>query len=149
MNQQEAFRWIHGVSDEYDASRAALALAVRRTREAPSDRDHELDTIEPAHLARAANNLEATYVVRLFAEFEAVLRDYWGALRPGKRVRAEVLLQRVGELENMPEDWVADTHEVRDLRNNIVHHRATVVVHSYQQCRTWLARFVSMLPQRW
>lgn len=147
MRLQEAFRWIDDVSDEYDAARAALALTVRRTREAPSDR--ELDAIRPAHLVRALRNLEATYIVRLFAEFEAVLRDYWAARRPGRTVRAEVLVQRIGDLENMPADWVADTHEVRDQRNDIVHHRVTHIAHSFSQCRSWLARFLSMLPQRW
>jgi hypothetical protein len=147
MKQSEAFRWLVSVSEEFDAARAALALAVRRSREAANDR--ELDAMNPAHLARAADNLEATYIVRLFAEFAAVLRDYWAVRRPGRRTPAQTLVQRIGELQNIPVDWITDAHRVRDTRNDIVHHRTTTVAHSYQECRSWLGRFLSMLPQRW
>lgn len=148
MNRQSAFLWIQAVEDEYEAAKASLALAIRRTREVPARPDHELDNVEPSHLALCADHLEATYVVRLFAEFEAILRDYW-ATRRKTRPMMETLVASVATQSNMPDDWVTDVQAVREFRNDIVHHRVRAAIHTFQHCRSRLARFVSMLPQRW
>lgn len=60
------------VRDEFDAARSAVALT---TRHWPLlHRETAVAGQNRAAFQRAGQSLEATYVVRLFAQFEAILR---------------------------------------------------------------------------
>src|SRR5437868_14584300 len=82
--------------------------------------------LRPSHLRDCATNLELTYVVRLFAEFEAILRDFWAVVRARRRcrrTRMEVLMNRVAAECSLPWDALNKAHAVREYRNAIVHDR--------------------------
>lgn len=67
-------------------------------------------------------NLQATYIVRLYAEFEATLRDYWSKCL--KRDSEPQMVQLVNFSipgEYFPQDYIDGADEVRSYRNRIVH----------------------------
>ena len=75
-------------------------------------------------IGRASENLEGTYVIRLFAEFEAALRTYWSTYKlkkpPG---RAIVLIDRVASTARIDPISHEAAHVVRRFRNVLVHNR--------------------------
>ena len=72
------FDWHELVMDVWH-EHAAARLAVDRLKRAVDDTPDLLKNEDPAarkHLKKASENLEGTYIVRLFATFEAALRSY-------------------------------------------------------------------------
>lgn len=64
----------------------------------------------------AERNVEATYVVRLFAEFEAILRAQYPHSRRGRRVprRSFDLINSLGSRYGIPAQIMVEVHRVRD-----------------------------------
>ncbi len=72
-------------------------------------------------------NLEETYIIRLYAEFEAGLRDYWSTYRrrpthPGM----EQLLNSAIPTQSFSQDTIDRAEDVRVYRNTLVHDRDKV-----------------------
>jgi len=150
MTRQEVFGRIRAVEAEHRVA----ALAVQELRlvvdQVPSfllERD-----LQPADLERCGRNLERTFVIRIYAEFEASLRDFWQAPR-GMRRRSEppalALLDSIGARRGVDPDTLRDAHFVREYRNALVHTGAPAVPRSLRECRSFLYRFVSYLPPDW
>jgi len=111
--------------------------------------ERELDV---GDLNRAIEHLEGTFIVRLFAEFETCLRRYWNKDRPiAKKTPAEVLLDRVGGKSLVPQNLISKTHNVRELRNLLIHERdeeiQTMIL--IGDARHHLCTFLSYLPREW
>lgn len=134
----------------------AATLGVERLRQ---DAAHdptilEGQDFESDDLLPCLRNLESTYLVRLFAEFEACLRLYWREVRrrpTWKTIGAEVLIQSVAAYEGVPDEFVDAVQAVREFRNALVHQpeaRETRPL-ALAECRTRLGRFLSYLPARW
>ena len=64
------------------------------------------------------DNLEATYIVRLYAEFEATLRDYWlNCLgRDTEPPMAQLVKVAIPD-QHFPQDYIDAADEVRLYRN--------------------------------
>jgi hypothetical protein len=144
------FEWherIKAVEREYWSARRAvdrLSADVARDPsalgEGPSPRD----------LRSADENLEGTYLVRMFAEFETGVRSFWRAIKPRARTQAEVLLDRVGDRCKIPADIIRLSHSTRKYRNYLLHDREeeveVVTVSVAQRC---FQRYLSRLPNEW
>jgi hypothetical protein len=152
MKQGEAFQRIRSVRDEFLAARFALSRAIRQV-ESDANLLREVDEpLAPQHVRNCAENLEITYLLRLFANFEGVLRDYWAVLRPSplpRRTRMEILMNRIVVVRQIPFEVVDAAHEVRVHRNNIVHPRDEPVQLTFDQCKSRLGFFLSYLPRQW
>ncbi|GAC1335116.1 MAG: hypothetical protein NVSMB14_02410 [Isosphaeraceae bacterium] len=95
--RQRRVRWherIKAVEREFLAARFAVerlsAAVVRDPRvlgSGPTPRD----------LESAVRNLDGTYLIRLFAEFEIGIRSLWKSIRPRTRPPVEVLLARIAD----------------------------------------------------
>jgi hypothetical protein len=114
---------------------------------------------DPALLERAGcrardvrdciNDLEDTYLVRVFAVFETALRDYWeNCSRSKKPTAAEHLLNRVASRRSAG-GMIAQVHAVRKYRNWVVHGGARPSKISLAQGRGYLCRFLGYLPRSW
>jgi hypothetical protein len=104
----------------------------------------------PRDLRSADENLEGTYLIRMFAEFETGVRTYWRAMRPRARTQAQVLLDRVGDTRGMSADVIDDVHAARLYRNNLLHHREeTAEVVTISQARACFQKYLSRLPNEW
>src|SRR5437870_4474902 len=84
-------------------------------------------TVLPAELrrrdiVRAAEGLDGTYLIRLFAEFETGLRQYWEAAR-GTHPPTRDLLNGLAAMCGIPDEQRDNAHLVREYRNSLVHER--------------------------
>jgi hypothetical protein len=151
MNLQEAYRKLDEVRDEFHAARFALGQTIRVFDDDPLVHHTGLQhQITMHHLDSCAENLQITYLLRLFAEFEGILRDYWlnGRNRPTSPTMTD-LMNSIAAYRTMMNDDVQDAHEVRDYRNDVMHEHLQDPRFDFQTCRSRLARFVRWLPQRW
>jgi hypothetical protein len=106
--------------------------------------------LAPRDLSEASGNLEATYLIRLFAVFESGLRHFWQAQKPNRRPRTQHLLDGVASVRGIPNDLLVNAHTVRKYRNNLVHEQdedaAAVAIAT---ARSHLCHFFSRLPPEW
>jgi hypothetical protein len=69
-----------------------------------------------------ARNLEATYLVRLFAVFEQALRDYWSkSLKRTTHPKTEDLINSIAARRRVHYQELQAVHHVRAFRNAVVH----------------------------
>lgn len=150
MTREEVFDAIRSAEDEFRVADFALGyLQVQSHREPTILRPENL---EPRHIVRCLASLPGTYVVNLYARFEAALRDYWtspSGMRRRTEPRAEALISSIGAHRNIDQTTLQDTHTVREYRNDLVHTGAPRVALSVEECRSFLAHFVSYLPMEW
>ncbi len=104
--------------------------------------------------AVALKSLEDTYTVRLFAEFEGVLRDHLRSNHPSVKMRRDVrvsyLLQRILQRDNIVLDPVlrAQFELLRETRNTIAHQSPQRIAGvSFIDAQKCLARIVDKLPE--
>ncbi len=102
-------------------------------------------------LRNASEKLEGTYLIRLFAEFETGLRDYWEARRTTRSPsRTRDLLDGVAAMREIRLEQPANAQSVREYRNALVHERAEAKPHlSIAEARRHLCRYFRFLPPRW
>jgi hypothetical protein len=77
------------------------------------------------HLSSAYANLEGTYIVRIFAAFEAALRSYDRSYfnDPDRETRAAIMIDQLGALNHIRvrNDIRGGVHRVRRIRNFWAH----------------------------
>lgn len=137
---------IKAVEREY----VAMWQAADRLLEAAlADPTILLENLRHREIVRASHNLEGTYVVRLFAEFETGVRQYWEANWATYPKTAD-LLDGLAARCGIPDTQRDHAHLVRDYRNSLVHERdeKTEVV-PVPLARGYLCRFFSFLPPQW
>lgn len=146
--RQARLQRIKSVEQEYFAAEIAAALLAERLHSDPSSLPSTLRARDGEAVRR---NLEATFLIRIFAEFEAGLRDYWrDGLHRKKRPGTEVLIDRVADARHIPSTTLAPAHEVHLYRNSLVHEgngKADPV--SLEIARSRLCKFFSFLPIDW
>lgn len=138
---------IKQVEREYAAVRLATDLLLEASAKDPT----VIKALEIRDVRSASDRLEATYVIRLYAEFETGLRLCWRAVRKRKPpAKTEDLLNGTAAREGVPNDLLRNAHAVRDYRNALIHERedagdpipiATVRGH--------LCKFFGRLPPDW
>ncbi len=120
IKRQQRIARIAAVLQEYFAAKTASDLLTAQTTANPSfGRDHGW---EPRAGTAFTSNLEATYIIRIYAEFEAALRDYWLTYR-GRDTRPK-MYQLVNEAipdEAFSQDIIDNADDVREFRNFLVH----------------------------
>ena len=106
-------------------------------------------TVEIAHVREAARNLEMTYIIRLFSDFEGLLYRHLVARHPRLRIprTAEALLNRVALRERIPDPIREAAHAVREYRNSRVHQKSEPAREmTLQNANAALNRFLACLP---
>ncbi len=97
----------------------------------------------------ASNHLEGTYVIRLFAEFEAALRLFWEG-RKRTTPMAEQLLNAIAAQRHISSKLLNAAHRVREYRNSLIHRAVgQLVPMSVAEARQHLCHFLSFLPPTW
>lgn len=137
---------IKAVEREYVAMRQA---ADRLLEAASADPTILLENLRHREIVRASLNLEGTYVVRLFAEFESGARQYWRA-NWATDPKAVDLLDGLAARCGIPDTQRDNAHRVRDYRNSLVHEREEKTDRlPIALARGYLCRFFSFLPSQW
>lgn len=106
------------------------------------------DGVSPADISGAINDLEATYLVRLCAEFEDRLRQFWTTKVKPTKPPMEVLLDRVAARTFVRSPELANAHRVRTYRNSLVHGGVADAV-TLREARSYLCKYLENLPREW
>lgn len=148
------FDWherIKAVENEYKSVRVAVD---RLKRELARDPTILIDEPPAASLGAADENLEGTYFVRLFAEFESALRSYERARRGDSTLKtdASTLIDSIGGRrgQGISDKVRRGAHAVRLVRNHWAHERdAEPRLMTIAGARARLQTFLSWLPAEW
>jgi hypothetical protein len=137
---------IKGVEREYVAMRQA---ADRFLQHAMDDSTILRENLRHGEIVTASRNLEGTYVMRLFAEFETGAREYWDATW-ATEVTTVNLLTGLAARRSIPDIDRENGHLVRDYRNSLVHEREdSPDPIPVDLVRKYLCTFFSFLPAQW
>lgn len=120
IKRQQRLQRIANVAQEFLAAKTA-ADWVQGCQEAdPSFGDHH--GWEAKAGIDFCENMEATYIVRMYAEFEAGLRDYWKThLKRDTHPPMVQLVRHAIPNQMFSQDTVDDADDVREYRNYLVH----------------------------
>ena len=106
-------------------------------------------------LDSAAENLESTYMIRLWAEFETAIRSYYGWRRnePVSRIKTRDLIDAVAGVRlgrAISNDVREKVHVVREYRNSLIHARddSSLAV-ALSDARRVLNLYLCRLPETW
>ena len=147
MNRSAFYDSMKSVEKQYRAAGFALAFALERSEQDPTILNRPAIRYRDIRDCRA--ELESTYLVRLFAEFEAALREFWMEVRAGRelpRTYVGTLIRNVAARQKVPVADESGAHDVRDYRNALVHAGLKSTPLPFEECRSKLARFLSWLP---
>jgi hypothetical protein len=147
-SRREWHERIKAVEREFLVARAAVGLyqdaVTKGTAHLPPDVRGRADLVST--LAR----LEGTYLIRLYAAFEAALRSYWETVRDTKAIKARDLIDGIRAMCKVPDDVHTNVDEVRAFRNALVHESgAELDPIPFPAARGRLQHFLSWLPERW
>lgn len=118
-------RRLKAIEREYQAARVAVAYYDERVRVDPTLLEGSLGIRD---IANTAAKLEGTYVIRLFAEFETALREFWPTRRSSKLPsQARNLIDGVASACKIASEQLQFVHDVREFRNGLVHERGEVI----------------------
>jgi hypothetical protein len=136
---------IKAVEREHASVRFATDYLLIAARQDISILSHE---IRVRDIEESVKQLEGTYIIRLFAEFETSLRAFWISSRQkDPPSRARDLLDGVGAKRRIPTDTISNAHAVRDFRNSLVHEREELVNElPIAIARSHLCSFLAFLP---
>jgi len=147
-DRDSCIRQVKIIEREFAAARTAIEFFLRNIRRDPTLLKNP---VEVKDVDDAEDRLERTYLIRLFAEFEMIVRGYFRATyrrRPPARTRD--LLDSVGARRGVTAELVGDAHRVREYRNQLIHEPdADMQAISIAESRSRLCKFLSYLPIRW
>ncbi len=152
MSYSEAFNRIRDVRDEYRSAVFALSHTLLALESDSALLNVLPEPLAPQQFRNCAKNLEMTYLLRLFATFEGILRAYWAAVRPSarpRRTQMQILMNRVVISCQIPSRVSNDAHAVREYRNAVVHPQTAASPLTFDQCKSRLSFFLSYLPRQW
>jgi hypothetical protein len=134
---------------EFVAAEASVGLLEERLRVDPSFLTSQGIGNRRARALR--DNLEATYLIRLFAAFEAGVRDAWeNHWKKPTEPKMMDLINSVGGRRSVPNGLINRVHAVREYRNGLIHasgKHATAV--EIRDCQEWLCAYFNRLPNDW
>ncbi len=148
MERSDAYRRLARVRDEFEAARLALAYTLAQMQAGVPINGPQNMALPEMRLS--ARHLEVTYLLRLYAEYEGILMDYWlGGMRRRTRPQMKVLMDRIASNQTMSAGNLFDAHRVRDFRNDIVHHNVRDPRLTFRDCASRLGTYLRWLPVRW
>jgi hypothetical protein len=140
---------IKAVERQYKTAR----LAIERLRtQSQADATIVIHSPEARNVKETLQELETTYLIRLFAVFENGLRSYWQSVKPGKKPDMKPLLDAIASKRKVPYDILKECHEVREYRNQLVHQKKPGEKQLYyvmDEVRRRLSIYFERLPFQW
>jgi hypothetical protein len=140
---------IVAVEREYKAAKVAVGLLGREMQQNPTLGQADGWGIRDAK--QVQENLEPTFIIRLYAEFEAGLREAWEHhFKRQTHPPMRDLLIAIATKRSAA-DILDDTQAVQEYRNQIVHEGDSREVQAipFAKARRALAIYLSRLPLNW
>jgi hypothetical protein len=149
MKRQARLDRMKAVEREFDVARLASRFFHQIVSRNPALLHGE--NLSPADARAFANNLEASYLIRLFAEFETGIRDLWTKkLKRKDQTRTYDIVQSLAAKYLIPNDDRDNVHAVREYRNTLVHeHSEESDPVDFRDARKYLCTYFSRLPLTW
>jgi hypothetical protein len=148
--RKKVFGWltrIKAVEREHTVTRLAMDRLDQQAQDNPAVLAGNL---EYRDVRVASEQLDGTYIIRLFAEFETSLRHFMRDLGYREPRRAETLIDRIRDRANMSNDDAKSAQGVREYRNALVHDRMLDVKPiSVRDATKYLATFLGWLQRLW
>ena len=149
MPERQAFiDRVKGANREYSAVAVALAQFGPLVQTGAVELPRETS---PRDFIAAVDKLEATYLIRMWAEFEMALRSYHEVKTGADTIRAVDLINWTAGIKQgraVSQDVRDDVHEVREYRNFLVHGNSVPAV-PIDQARKRLNTLLHCLPIEW
>jgi hypothetical protein len=138
-------RVLQSVREEYGAAKAALAFTARKWPASHAEPELLGESFDSLRLA--IGNVEATYTLRLFAEFEALLREQYPHSRPGRRVpmKSDALIDGLGGHYRIPAAERERVHQLREFRHTVAHAAPAAQRIPFVDALQWLNRFLARI----
>lgn len=147
-------RHLRRIGRELLAAKGALNYAGRSWDRHDLANDSDLREVGPQDIRNAADNLEATFIIRLFATFEGILKEHLAQQHPGIAVpedaRAVWLIDRAAVLQSPPigAPLRQRVHDVRKYRNVLVHASSVLLPRmTFFEVLLRLITYLSKLPE--
>ncbi len=140
---------IKSVGREWEIATLAVTRLAEHVRVDPSLLP---PNVGPKEVNRTAATLPATYFVRLFATFEAGLRQFWrDGLTRDTQPPMRDLIDGVASACGIGHSFLDPAHRVREFRNALVHERDDGADEAFTigEARRHLTRFFSYLAPDW
>lgn len=124
-------RRVRAIRLEFEAARQAITYVQRHWQKYNIYID--LNQLNPADFAEAGTNVEQTYFIRLFAEFEGILRDHLTtnhtSLVVPDKPKIDWLVSRVAKSEvfKVNTELRRRLDDIRDYRNSVAHRTQAAV----------------------
>lgn len=145
-------RRLRGVQTEFEAAKQALAYVERHWQQQIIYQ--EVPRLSPRDFAQASHNIEQTYFIRLYAEFEGVLKDHLTTNHPFVKVPdkpvIDWLIRRTVQAETLTVHPALrlKLDAVRNYRNAIAHHgRGSTPAITLVAALSTLNTFLAKLPE--
>jgi hypothetical protein len=151
MTQAAAFDMLRRVRAELGAGQFALSRVLAQWKDdAEIPVAAKIGGVTETELLRCAQNLESTYVLRLFSTFEAILRDFWlNGVRRNTEPEMRRLMNSVATRRGVNADDLALAHQIREYRNNLIHENLAAGRFDFYQCLRGLSLFLRWLLIEW
>jgi hypothetical protein len=147
MYRKDIISQVGHVEREYRAAAVAVSNLLRQSQSNPTLL--QSTNIIGADLRICRDNLDDTYLVRMFAVFEESLRQMRKkAYRRDSLIKTRDLLNQCAARQHVPSDHLIHVQVVREYRNAVVHGGEAAVV-TVPQARAWLCTFLGWMPPEW
>jgi len=137
---------------EYKVALAALTRFQEGIQSAEPGFSLPMET-QPRHVDQAVADLEGTYLIRMWAIFEAAWLSYWRQLTVSAgTIKAMHLIQwaeGVQEGHKAADDVTDDVDRVRLYRNFLIHGDQPAPRVPIADAKTYLNRHLVKLPDQW
>ena len=152
IKRQLRIERINAVLQEYLAANTAAGLLISQTQPDPSY--GYTRGWEPKAGSAFVKNLEATYIIRIYAEFEAGLRDYWLTYwKQTTRPKMFQLINHAIPTQHFPRDTIDNADGVREYRNFLVHdiedEPGEDIVVTVQEAKKHLCAYIACFDPAW
>ncbi len=142
---------LRAIRGELDAARQAIAFVSRYWDKYAVYK--EVDDVTPADFRRTSDFLFATYLVRLSAEFEGILKLHLTSRYPSvaipKDAKVDWLISQVTQRDNFKIDKPlrGNLEKVRTYRNDFVHSGTLPdATFTFDAALSWFNTFLAKLP---
>jgi hypothetical protein len=149
VKRQNRLERVRAIERELRAAEFAVGLladTLRKNSGLLSAREFGIPDVR-----KLERNLEGTYLIRMFAEFEAGLRDAWANFfGRDSHPRVSDLIDAIAGYQFVPDDVTDGVHGARRFRNGLVHEGGEAAVPvAFDAARSVLGLFLSRLPLDW
>ena len=143
---------LRAVRSEYEAAKQGIAYVNRNWDQYNIAQD--VSGVTPKDFRRVNEYLFATYLIRLSAEFEGILKYHLTANHPSvvtpKDAKVDWLISKVSKTENFKVDrnLRENLERVRTYRNNFAHSgQLPPATFAFASALSWFNTFLDRLPE--